>query len=136
MARTPDGHHRRPTVLDQTITTSNPTVTPVPRSRRAVKARFVIHWRWSATITDLISISAAHVPPTARVTVSCTGRGCPRLAVRSVSAGHLRALLRGLAHRRFRAGERLELTVCAPGRRSERIVIRMRRGRIPAARLR
>jgi hypothetical protein len=143
----PDGSHRLTvtiadaaenisTVLDQTITTSNPTVTPVPRSHRAVRARFVIHWRWSATVTDLISISAAHVPPSARVTVACAGRGCPRLPVRSASAGHLRALLRGLAHRRFRAGERLYLTVSAPGLRSERIAVRMRRGRIPAAWLR
>ena len=35
------------TVLDQTITTSNPQTTPNPSGRAAIHARFVISWHWN-----------------------------------------------------------------------------------------
>ncbi|HEY3728745.1 MAG TPA: hypothetical protein VGL51_16330, partial [Solirubrobacteraceae bacterium] len=70
-------------VLDQTITTSNPQTTPVPRSRRAVHARFVISWSWAGRHTSLRSIKVQKLTRNAHVAVRCLGRGCPRLKVKS-----------------------------------------------------
>jgi hypothetical protein len=123
------------TVLDQTISTSNPQTTPVPRSRRAVHARFVISWSWNGPRTLLRSIKVQKLTRSARVAVRCLGRGCPRLKVRSASSRHVRKLLRGLGNKRFRAGNRLRITVTAPHRTAERIELDMRNNRQPRARL-
>jgi hypothetical protein len=142
----PDGRHElavevtdaaqnTSTVLDQTITTSNPQTTPSPRSRRAVHARFVISWSWNGNHTLLRSISVQKLPRKAHVSVGCAGRGCPRLKVRSASARHAGKLLRGLGGKRFRAGDKLHITVSAPRHSPERIELRIRDGRLPGARL-
>ena len=65
------------TVLDQTVTTSNPVTTPAGHGR-AVHARFVISWSWNGRRTLLRSIRAERLPRDARVGVGCTGHGCPR----------------------------------------------------------
>jgi hypothetical protein len=122
-------------VLDQTITTSNPQTTPVPRSRRAVHARFVISWSWNGTRTSLRSITVQKLTRSAHVAVRCLGRGCPRLKVRSASSRHVGTLLRGLRGKRFRAGDRLRITVTQPRRQAERIELQMRDNRLPRARL-
>ena len=44
-------------------------------------------------------------------------------------------LLHGLDGKRFRAGDKLHLTVTAPRRRAERIELEIRTGRLPGARL-
>ncbi len=140
----PDGPHRltvtvadaarnASTVLDQMITTSNPQTTPRPR--RGVKARFVISWDWAAHTTLLRSIEARKLARTARVSVRCVGSHCPRLRIRRASGGRVRRLLHALGGRRFRAGDRILLTVRQRHRRAERIVLVIRRGRIPRARL-
>jgi hypothetical protein len=141
----PDGPHRLTvtvadaaqnvaTVLDQLIRTSNPQTTPRPT--RGVKARFVISWDWATRTTLLRSIEARRLPRSARVSVRCLGPHCPRLHVRRASGRHVRGLLHALGGRRFRAGDRILLTVRQPHRRAERIVLLIRRGRIPRARLR
>ncbi len=130
-----DAAQNNSTVLDQTITTSNPQTTPVSNSGRAVHARFVISWSWSAKHTTLRSIKVQKLTKHATVSVGCLGRGCPRLNVRSASAGHVSKLLHGLDGKRFRAGDKLHLTVTAPRRRAERIELEIRTGRLPGARL-
>jgi hypothetical protein len=122
-------------VLDQSITTSNPQTTPVPRSRRAVHARFVISWSWNGRRTSLRSITVQKLTRGARVAVRCLGRGCPRLRVKSAGSRHVGKLLRGLGGKRFRAGDRLRITVTAPRRRPERIELDIRNARQPRARL-
>lgn len=130
-----DAAHNSSTVLDQTITTSNPQTTPVPMAGRAVHARFVISWSWSADHTTLRSIEVQKLTPHAKVAVRCLGRGCPRLKVRSAGTRRVAKLLRGLDGKRFRAGDKLRITVTARGRSPERIELQMRDNRLPTARL-
>lgn len=121
------------TVLDQTITTSNPLVTPRPA--KGVRAQFVIRWHWAGARTTLRSIAVHKLPRHARVRVSCAGRGCPRLKVTAATGKGIKRLLAGLRGRSFRAGDRLRLSVSAPRRRSENIEVTIRNNRIPVARL-
>jgi hypothetical protein len=130
-----DAAHNSSTVLDQTMTTSNPQTTPVPRSRRAVHARFIISWSWSGNRTTLRSIAVQKLTSHANVAVRCLGRGCPRLKVRSAGSRHVGRLLRGLGGKRFRADDRLRITVTARGRSPERIELRIRDNQLPQARL-
>jgi hypothetical protein len=130
-----DAAQNSSTVLDQTITTSNPQTTPTPRSRRAVHARFVISWSWNGPHTELRSIKVQKLTRSARVAVRCLGRGCPRLKVKSAGSRHVGRLLRALGGKRFRAGNRLRITVTAPHRQAERIELDMRNNRQPRARL-
>ena len=142
----PDGRHElavtvtdaarnSSTVLDQTITTSNPQTTPVPKSGRAMHARFVISWSWNGKHTTLRSITVQKLPRNAHLSVRCQGRGCPRLEPRSAGARHAGKLLHALSDKRFRAGDELHITVTAPRRRAERIELQIRNGRLPKARL-
>jgi hypothetical protein len=142
----PDGRHElavnvsdaaqnTSTVLDQTITTSNPQTTPVPRSARAVHARFVISWSWAGNNTTLRSIRVEKLTKRANVSVRCLGRGCPRLRIKSASAHRVGKLLSRLGGKRFRTGDKLRLTVTARGRTAERIELRIRTNRLPSARL-
>jgi hypothetical protein len=121
------------TVLDTTITTSNPLVTPRPR--KGVRAQFVIKWHWAGKRTTLRSIAVRGVPRRGRVLVACSGRGCPRLRVRSATAARVRRLLSGLSGRAFRAGDRVTLTVTAPRENAERIQLTIEDNQIPRARL-
>jgi hypothetical protein len=130
-----DAAQNSSTVLDQTITTSNPQTTPVPKSGRAVHARFVISWSWNGEHTTLRSISVQKLARNAHLSVGCAGRGCPRLKIRSASAHRVSKLLHGLGGKRFRAGDRLHITVTAPRRHPERIELQIRDGRLPGARL-
>ena len=130
-----DAAHNSSTVLDQTITTSNPQTTPNPRGRNVVRARFVISWTWSGATTLLRSIRVQRLPRRARVSVRCAGRSCPRLKAAATGSRRVSALLRRLGGRRLTAGQTLLITVTAPHRRAERIALTIRSGRKPAARL-
>jgi hypothetical protein len=67
--------------------------------------------------------------------VSCRGHGCPRHSKLS-AVGHrgVHHLVRRLRGRRYRAGDRLFITLSAPGYRNERAQIRFRWGRKPRVR--
>ncbi|HEY6524125.1 MAG TPA: hypothetical protein VIY10_10175 [Solirubrobacteraceae bacterium] len=123
------------TVLDQSITTSNPKATPVPRGRRTPRAQFVISWRWNGARTLLRTITVHRLPRHGHIAVRCTGRRCPKLELRSVTIGHRARLLRELTGRRFAAGNRLSITVSAPHLAPERIQLQIRSGRVPQGRL-
>jgi hypothetical protein len=123
------------TVLDQAITTSNPQTTPAPSGRRTPHARFVISWRWRGATTVLRSIRVQHLARTARVTVRCAGRHCPRIRAHATGPRKVRALLRHLAGRRLKAGQSLLITVTAPHHEAERIQLQIRNGRAPLAKL-
>jgi hypothetical protein len=121
------------TAFDQTITTSNPLVTPRPA--KGVRAQFVMQWGWTGARTTLRSIAVRKLPRRAVVHVSCAGLGCPKLRIRSASGRRVKRLLSDLAGRRFRAGDKLHFTVTAPHLKSERIQVTIRKNRIPQARL-
>jgi hypothetical protein len=129
-----DAAQNTSTVLDQLIRTLNPQTTPRPR--RGVRARFVISWDWARRTTLLRSIQARRLARSARVNVRCLGPHCPRLRIHHATGRRVRRLLRGLGGRRFRAGDRILLTVTQRRRHAERIVLSIRRGQIPRARLR
>lgn len=75
-----------------------------------------------------------HFPPHTRIRVSCAGPGCPRRA-RTADHRHMRSLVSSLRGRVFHAGERLTITISAPGWTPERGRIRIRNGRVPVAKL-
>jgi hypothetical protein len=130
-----DAAGNQATVLDQFITTSNPQLTPAPRGKRRVHMRFEIGWRFTGSHTRLIKVSTERAPPRGRVTVRCLGIRCPRLTVTSGAARHLKRVIGSLLAARFRAGQRLLITVTAPRLRAERIELLIRDGRQPSARL-
>jgi hypothetical protein len=143
-ANLPDGGHEltitltdaaqnSSTVFDQTISTSNPHLTPVPGNRHAVHARFNLSWRWDGGHTRLLKLDVLGLPRLARVALRCEGRGCPRLRVRSAGERRIAVLLSELRDRTFRAGDRLLITVTAPRHAAERIEIKIRDGRKPSA---
>ena len=142
-ARQPDGHHEltvavtdaaqnNATVFDQRITTSNPQITP--RGRGSVHAQFVISWRWAGARTTMRSIAVRGLPRGASVAVSCRGSRCPRLRLHAGRGRAVGRLLRALGGRRYAAGDRIRITV-SRGQRHERIELRIRNGRKPAAHL-
>jgi hypothetical protein len=142
----PDGAHRLTVavtdaagtsspVLDQAIDTFNPQRTPVPAGRGRVHARFVLSWRWSARRTVLRSVTVSKLPRHARISVTCSGPRCPKLRVHGLAARHVGLLVRALTQLRLHPADRLRITVRAPERRAERIVLDIRRGHEPRARL-
>ncbi len=142
----PDGRHRlivtvadaagdAAPVLDRYISTFNPQLTPLPRHRGTVRARFLLSWRWSGRSTTLRSASVRHLPRNATVTIACRGHGCRHVPGRAGGRRAVARLLRGLGGHRFRSGDRIRITVTAPRRRAERILLRIRNGHIPSARL-
>jgi hypothetical protein len=142
-ARLPDGDHRltvtvtdaagnTATVLSRTIVTSNPLLTPAPRS--GVRTRFDLSWRWGVAATTLRSVVAVRsLPAAAHIQLSCTGAGCPKLAAAPQPAARLAALIRSLRYRTFPAGDRLLITVTETDRATERLQLTMRRDRAPTA---
>jgi hypothetical protein len=145
-ARLADGRHEltvtildaagnRSTVFDQSITTSNPGSTPLPKGRRTPRARFVASWHWNRARTRLLAIHVRGLAARARVNLKCSGRGCPRLRLHSAAAAGVASLLRELHGRWFAAGDRLLITVTERGLAPERIEIVIRNGAGPRARL-
>jgi hypothetical protein len=115
-----------------------PVRTKVPRSKahHALKVRLSLSWTWRYRSTRLVKLGLGHLPRRARATVRCDGRGCPRpRAVKAAGAHRVSLLLSALTGHRYRAGDKLWITLSAPGYRPERVKIRFRYGRVPTARL-
>jgi hypothetical protein len=121
------------TVLRRTILTVNPLLTPQPRG--ALRTRFSLSARWAGSRTMVRSITSRDLPPDARVRISCGGTGCPRLSARAQPAARVGVLLSALRDRVLRAGDRVLITVTAPGRTTEAIAVTIRAGRAPRLRL-
>ena len=66
--------------------------------------------------------------------LTCRGRRCPR-TLGKVGHRHLRKLNRSLEARIFDAGQRLTITVSAPGWIPERAQVLIRDGGLPLAKL-
>lgn len=110
--------------------------TPVPRSPRAIHARFKVGWRYNrrGTVVRFVKLVAG-LPGDGRVTIRCTGPRCPRIHASAAGRRAVTRMLARLAGRRFVPGDRLLITVTARGRRPERIALSIRRGRRPLGRL-
>jgi len=105
-----------------------------PGKERRVRTMFKISWSWSRAHTRLVAIQARGVPSDGSLSITCVGRGCPwdKLAA---PRRLVPRLLRSLAGRVLRAGDRLTIAVRAPNMVTERIEVRIRYGVVPKARL-
>lgn len=125
------------TVTQPVVTT--PVTTPVPRPAprpRALRIRLAISWTWNHSSTRLKRTKVGTFPGRTYLLVSCRGRGCPRHSKLSGRGHHLiYRLLRDLNGRYYRAGDRLYITLQAPGYRDERAEIDFRNGAMPRVRL-
>jgi len=127
-----------------TVTTAPPVVTvpvtvTVPQSAprpRALRIKLAISWTYDRATTRLRRVKVGSFPGATRLVLQCRGRGCPRHATTKATGPRgLRRLLRRLNGRRYHAGEKLLITLSAPGYRTERAEIDFRWGKRPAARL-
>jgi hypothetical protein len=122
-----------------TTVVTAPVPTPVPRPRkhsRVLRARLELSWTWDRGTTWLRRVKLGRVPDRAQITVRCSGRGCASpVHGRAAGARHVRKLLGRLVGRRYRAGDRLLLTLTAPGWKPERVRVTIRTSRLPQIRL-
>jgi hypothetical protein len=93
--------------------------------RRALHLRIALRWTWNLGLTRLRAISIRRAPRGTTLSFGCAGRGCPFRLRR----GRVRTILRRGAA--FRWGDRLTLTVIAPGHRALRVRVRIRYARLP-----
>jgi hypothetical protein len=112
------------------VTTGSTTISAPPRPRR-VHALLRLSWRWRGAHTRVRRLTGLQMPQGRRFTIRCSGRGCPA-GIRSRHARHSLRALDGLV---FRAGDRLEITVFAPGLILERFVLRFRSRHGPTGRV-
>jgi hypothetical protein len=108
-----------------------------PRGSRAhprVRVKIRISWTYNGARTRIHKVQVSRLPRGARITVKCTGRGCP-MKRRSARAAHLRILVHHLDGSVYHAGDLLLITVTAPGHVSERALVKIRDGRLPVAAL-
>jgi uncharacterized protein YuzE len=123
-----------PPVATPVVTTPVPTPLPTPpagtRAHPRVRVKVLISWTWNRARTRVHEARIGRLPRTGKLTVSCAGRGCP-FRVRSTGAKRLKAFTQRLRGTVFRAGDRVTITVSAPGRVSERGVLTIRNGRKP-----
>jgi hypothetical protein len=147
----PDGEHQlvatvtdaaanTSTVLDQTITTrqvgtGSVSTPPPPPRRHRIKAKLLISWRYSGTDTRLLSVKARGLPHGARISIRCTGHGCPRHSSRTATATRVKRLWTALASENLSAGDREIITITAPGHTSERIELLIRDDKGPLAKV-
>jgi hypothetical protein len=120
-------------VVSVPVVSSTPTQAPLSGHPR-VSAKITIAWTWSRTRTKLHKIRITGVPAKATIAVACRGNGCPDRA-RSASSRHLARLLRSLAGSTYRPGDRLLITITAPGLLAERAEVSIHGGALPKARL-
>ena len=111
------------------------TVTlPVSKAKHHVRVRIRMSWSWRGRHTKLTKVTFGRMPHGATVAVRCRGKGCPKPQLRQTRARRARLFASILSGQRYRAGDRLFVTVRAPGLIAERAVIKIRNGRKPAVR--
>lgn len=121
-----------------TPVTTTPVATPlpVPKKPHELAVRVVFDWNWSRAVTRLDAVHISSYPGRLQVFVRCSGPRCP--AKRDISARgarNVRRLLRALRGTHYRAGDKLRLTLKAPGYLPERALVKIRNGREPRIRL-
>lgn len=109
----------------------------IPRPRpRHVHVKLVLAWHWAPRHTRLGSVVFVKMSRRASVAVTCAGKRCPRARWSARTHRGVVKLRHHLAGRSFAAGDRLTITIRVPGKRRERVSIRIRPGRRPAMILR
>jgi hypothetical protein len=108
------------------------TIAPKPRKGH-LHVQIVMTWHWTKAGTRLTKLRWIALPRRATVTVKCSGRGCPARTW-SARPGPRRGL-RKLTGARFRAGDRIIITITERRMASERAQILIRSDRIPKIKL-
>jgi hypothetical protein len=122
-----------PAASTPATTTSIPEPIAPTRSRaRVLHVKITLGWHWRHAATRLRRVQIAHLPRGATVRISCRGpgRGC-RGRILSARPSSLRRLVRAMVGRMYRAGDRISITVTAPGYESLRARITIRNNKIP-----
>jgi hypothetical protein len=126
-----------PPTTTTVVTVPVPTPVPQPTKRsRVLDARLALRWTWNVGHTWLEREKLGRVPARTGITVRCVGAGCPR-PLRSAAHGErrVRRVLHGLLGHRYRTGDRLLLTLTAPGWKPERVQVTIRTSHKPGIRL-
>jgi hypothetical protein len=120
------------TTTGPVVTTPVPTPLPVAHGDRALRIRVTLSWTWDGPHIRLRKVTVGTMPGDTKLTMGCSGQGCPRHSGRKVSGARTvrRALLR-MAGRRYRAGDVLSVKLTAKGWRQERARIFFRNGKKP-----
>jgi hypothetical protein len=119
-----------------TVPVPVPIPTPTPRPR-TLRVRLTVSWTWNRATTRVGKVKVGTFPYRTRLQLQCKGRGCPRHRGKDLAKGILgvHRLLHALVGRRYRAGDKLFITLQAPGYRQERAELDFRWGRKPNVRL-
>ena len=125
------------TTVAPVVTVPVPTPIPTPRTRRALRVKLTISWTWNRATTRVHKVKVGHFPFRTKLEVQCQGRGCPRHHGKDIAKGirGVHHLLHALVGRRYRAGNKLILTLRAPGYRQERAELVIRWGHKPNVKL-
>jgi len=114
------------------VTTPIPTPLPVPKARHSLHIKIVMSWTWRGALVRLRKVTTGTMPGDTKLALRCRGRGCPRRSDTSASgARKVRRMLKGLAGRRYHAGDVLMVRLTAAGYRPESARIRFRNGKKP-----
>ncbi len=126
-----------PPTTTTVVTVPVPTPVPQPNKRsRVLRARLELRWTWRFGHTWLRQEKLGRVPARTGVTVRCLGAGCPPPRGEAAhGARRVRSVLHGLIGHRYDAGDRLLLTLAAPGWKPERVQVTIRTSHLPRIRL-
>ncbi len=123
-----------PPIVTTPVTVPLPTPPRGTRRHPAVRVLIKISWTWTRTSTRIHRVIVGKLPRRATITLKCSGRGCP-IKKRSAKAARVGVFAHRLIGTKYRAGDRVFITVSAPGRVAERAVVTIRDGRKPLAAL-
>ncbi len=107
---------------------------PVKSRLPKLRVKMTIDWTWNRNVTRLHRISLTRFPRRAKLIVGCHGKGCPRRATKS-DWRHLKRVTRSLDGRRYRAGNKLLITIWERGFKSELVGVQIRWGSLPKVKL-
>jgi hypothetical protein len=126
-----------PATTTTVVTVPVPTPVPQPTRRsRELRARLKLSWTWDYAITRLDRVKLGRVPARTALIVRCVGGGCPRpVHLRANDARNVRGVLGRLVGHHYHAGDRLMISLTAPGWRPERVQVTIRNSRKPRIRL-
>lgn len=119
-----------PSTAPQAPVVSVPVKSKLPRLR----VKMTMDWTWNRGTTRLHRITLTRFPRRAKLIVGCHGKGCSRHATKSDSR-QLKRVTRSLDGRRYRAGNKLLITVWERGFKSEVVRVQIRWGALPKVKL-
>src|ERR1700759_436992 len=126
------------TTVAPVVTVPVPTPIPTPTAHRhALRVKLTISWTWNRSTTRVSKIKVGRFPWRTKLALQCKGRGCPRHRGKDIAKGirGVHHLLHALIGRRYKAGNKLILTLQAPGYRQERAELPIRAGHKPNVKL-